>query len=169
MLRKTIVVFSVLALALFSGCTSKEKEGATAEAPDFKLEDLSAKKVRLSDLKGRVVLIEFWATWCPPCRAEIPAIERLHKEYGGKGLTVLAVSMDEGGWDEVKAFVKESKISYTVLKGTEEVSSKYKVRLIPATFLVDKQGNIAKRYMGGGTSEAVEQDIKALLERSGSV
>ena len=163
MSRKAIVVISIIALALFAGCTSKEKEGATAAAPDFTLQDLSGKKVRLADFKGKVVLIEFWATWCPPCRAEIPTIERLHAQYGSKGLTVLAIALDEGGWDEVKAFAAEHKISYTVLKGTEDVSSKYMVRLIPSTFLVDKEGNIKKRYMGGGSSEAVEQDIKALL------
>jgi len=163
MSKKAIVVISIIALALFAGCTSKEKAGETAAAPDFTLQDLSGKKVRLADLKGKVVLLEFWATWCPPCRAEIPTIERLHAQYGSKGLTVLAIALDEGGWDEVKAFVTEHKISYTVLKGTDDVSTKYMVRLIPSTFLVDKEGNIKKRYMGGSSSEAVEQDIKALL------
>jgi len=163
MSRKTIVMISIISLALFAGCTSKEKEAASSAAPDFTLQDMAGKKVRLADLKGRVVLIEFWATWCPPCRAEIPAIERLHTQYGDKGLTVLAVAMDEGGWDGVKAFATERKITYTVLRGTEDVSAKYMVRLIPATFLVDKQGVIRKQFMGGGGSEAVEQEIKALL------
>ena len=163
MSKKAIVIVSIVTLALFAGCTIKEKEGATAAAPDFTLQDISGKKVRLADLKGRVVMLEFWATWCPPCRAEIPAVERLHREYGDKGLTVLAITLDEGGWDEVKAFIAESKISYTVLKGTEDVSAEYKIRLIPATFLIDKEGNIRKQYMGGGSNEALEQEIKALL------
>jgi peroxiredoxin len=164
MSQKAIVAISLIALALFAGCTSKDKDkgGDSAAAPDFTLQDNSGKKVRLAELKGKVVLLEFWATWCPPCRAEIPVIERLHKLYGDKGLTVLAISMDEGGWDEVKAFAKERKISYTVLKGTEDVSSEYMVRLIPATFLIDKEGKIKKQYMGG-SNEALEQDIKALL------
>ena len=163
MSRKAIVMISIITLALFAGCPIKEKKGATAAAPDFTLQDNSGKQVRLADLKGRVVLLEFWATWCPPCRAEIPAIERLHTQYGSKGLTVLAVSLDEGGWDEVKSFATEHKISYTVLRGTEDVSAKYMVRLIPSMFLIDKQGNIMKQYMGGGNVEAVEQEIKALL------
>jgi peroxiredoxin len=163
MSRKAIVMISIITLALFAGCTSKDKEGATAAAPDFTLQDVSGKKVRLADLKGRVVLLEFWATWCPPCRAEIPSIEHLHKQYGGKGLTILAVALDEGGWDVVKAFVAEQKITYTVLKGTEDVSAKYMVRLIPATFIIDKQGLIRKQFMGGGGNENVEQEIKALL------
>lgn len=160
---KAIVIFSIITLALFAGCTSKEKEVASEAAPDFTLQDISGKKVRLADLKGRVVMLEFWATWCPPCRAEIPAIERLHTQYGGKGLTILAIALDEGGWDGVKAFAADRKISYAVLQGTEDVSSKYMVRLIPSTFLIDKEGNIRKRYMGGGSNEALEQEIKALL------
>jgi peroxiredoxin len=156
-------MISIITFALFAGCTSKEKIAATEAAPDFTLQDISGKKVRLADLKGRVVLLEFWATWCPPCRAEIPAIERLHTQYGGKGLTVLAIALDAGGWDGVKAFAAEHKISYTVLQGSEDVSAKYMVRLIPATFLIDKMGNIKKQYMGGGSNEDVEQVIKALL------
>jgi thiol-disulfide isomerase/thioredoxin len=165
MSRKTIVLISIITLALFAGCTSKDKDkqGATVAAPDFTLQDVSGKKVRLADLKGRVVMLEFWATWCPPCREEIPTLERLHKEYSGKGLTILAVSLDEGGWDEVKAFVAVRKITYTVLRGTEDVSTLYKIRLIPAMFLIDKEGNIKKQYMGGGSTEDVEQMIKALL------
>ena len=165
MSRKTIAIFSIITLLLIAGCTNKanEKESATAAAPDFTLQDISGKKVRLADLKGKVVMLEFWATWCPPCRAEIPAIERLHTQYSGKGLTILAIALDEGGWDEVKAFVAEQKISYPVLKGTDDVSAKYMVRLIPSMFLVDKLGNIKKQYMGGGNIEAVEREIKALL------
>jgi peroxiredoxin len=163
MSHKTIVVISIVALVLFAGCTEKEKAVATASAPDFTLQDLSGKKVHLADLKGRVVLLEFWATWCPPCRAEIPAMERLHAQYGSKGLTVLAIALDEGGWDGVKAFAAERKISYTVLRGSDDVSSKYMVRLIPSTFLIDKEGNIRKQFMGGGSDTSVEQEIKALL------
>jgi len=163
MSKKAVVMISIIALALFAGCTNKGKEGATSAAPDFTLQDTSGKKVRLADLKGKVVLLEFWATWCPPCRAEIPAIERLHAQYGGKGLTVLAIAVDEGGWDGVKSFAVEHKISYTVLQGTEDVSAKYMVRLIPTMFLIDKQGLIKKQYMGGGSDDSLEQEIKALL------
>ena len=162
MSKKAIFIVGIITLALLAGCTSKKKEGATSAAPDFTLQDISGKKVRLADLKGKVVMLEFWATWCPPCRAEIPAIERLHTQYGGKGLTILAIALDEGGWDEVKAFVAERKISYPVLKGTEDVSTDYKIRLIPETVLIDKEGNIKKQYMGG-RYEKKKKEIKALL------
>jgi peroxiredoxin len=162
-MSKNLLAAVIVILALLPGCTSKEKESASAVAPDFTLQDLSGKKVTLSDLKGSVVLLEFWATWCPPCRASVPGIERLHRAYDGKGLKVLAISFDEGGWDKVKDFVAEHKITYSVLKGTDDVSAKYRVRMIPAAYLVDKQGIIRKQYMGAGNDEELEKEIKALL------
>jgi thiol-disulfide isomerase/thioredoxin len=159
---KNLLTAAIVILALLPGC-SKEKGSSPGVAPDFTLQDLSGKKVTLSGLKGSVVLLEFWATWCPPCRASIPGIERLHKTYGNKGLTVLAISFDEGGWDKVRDFVAEHKITYSVLKGTDDVSAKYLVRMIPAAYLVDKQGIIRKQYMGAGSDEELEKEIKALL------
>jgi thiol-disulfide isomerase/thioredoxin len=119
--------------------------------------------VRLSNYGGRVVLLEFWATWCPPCRASIPGIEKLHEKYGDKGLTVLAVSVDDGGWDDVRAFVRENGIKYSVLKGTEEVASAYGARSIPMLLLIDRTGAIARRYLGAGNDDDLEQDIRSLL------
>jgi peroxiredoxin len=159
MLKKAVAAVLLLA-ALMIACTRAEKDGA---APDFTLKDLSGKNVKLSALKGRVVLVEFWATWCPPCRTSIPALEKLHRAYAAKGLTILAVSMDEGSWDDVRAFAKEEKMTYTVLQGTEEVSSQYAVRMIPATFLVDRQGTIQNRYLGEMSEERIEKDVQALL------
>jgi peroxiredoxin len=160
---KNILAAGIIILALLTGCMSREKAGATAAAPDFKLKDLSGKDVKLSDQKGKVVLVEFWATWCPPCRTSIPGLERLHKVYGGKGLTILAISVDEGGWDHVREFITEHKATYTVLQGTDDVSSRYQVRMIPAMYLVDKQGIIKKQYLGGGSEEELEKAIQALL------
>jgi thiol-disulfide isomerase/thioredoxin len=124
---------------------------------------MSGKTVRLSDYKGKVVLLEFWATWCPPCRASVPGLEKLHKAYKDKGLVLLAVSMDEGGWDEVQSYVKESGITYTVLKGTEDVAMKYRVINIPMMLVLNKEGKIAKRYLGMANDEDLENDIKAIL------
>jgi peroxiredoxin len=160
---KSLLAAAIVILALLPGCTSKEQGTASAAAPDFTLQDLSGKKVTLSGLKGSVVLLEFWATWCPPCRESIPGIERLHKAYGGKGLTVLAISFDEGGWDKVRNFTAEHQITYSVLKGTDDVSTKYQVRMIPAMYLVDRQGIIRKQYMGAGNDEELEKEIKTLL------
>lgn len=162
MFNKTVAA-ALLTAALFTGCVSKEKEGAVQAAPDFTLKDLAGREVRLSDQKGRVVLVEFWATWCPPCRTSIPALEKLHAAYAGKGLTILAVSMDEGGVDKIRAFAAEYKITYTVLQGTTPVADKYSVRMIPATYLVDRQGIIQKHYLGGMSEDRIEEDIRSLL------
>ncbi|MGC1453923.1 MAG: TlpA disulfide reductase family protein [Nitrospirota bacterium] len=159
---KRFVVLSIIAMALLAGCTDR---GARLDsmAADFSLQDMSGKTVKLSDYKGKVVLLEFWATWCPPCRASVPGLEKLHKAYKDKGLVLLAVSMDEGGWDEVRSFIKESGITYTILKGTEDVAKKYQVRSIPLMLVLDKEGKISKRYLGMGSDEDLEKDIKASL------
>jgi len=159
---KRFIVLSIVEMALLAGCTDKGVQRDTA-ASDFSLQDMSGKTVRLSDYKGKVVLLEFWATWCPPCRASVPGLEKLHKAYKDKGMVLLAVSMDDGGWDEVKSFMKESGITYTVLKGTEDVAMKYDVRSIPMMLVLNKEGRIARRYLGMGSDEDLEKDIKAGL------
>jgi len=162
MLKKSVLIGMVV-LGLAAGCTRSGNDAATAAAPDFMLQDLAGKHVRLADLKGSVVLVEFWATWCPPCRESIPGMERLNKAYRDKGLVVLGVSLDTSGADTVKSFVRESGISYPILQGSEEVASKYMVRAIPAMFLVNKEGMIARQYLGGAEGDTLEKDIKALL------
>jgi thiol-disulfide isomerase/thioredoxin len=163
MLRvKRFVVLSIVVMALLAGCTDKGAQPDTMPS-DFSLQDMSGKTVRLSDYKGKVVLLEFWATWCPPCRESVPGLEKLHKEYKDRGLVLLAVSMDEGGWDEVRSFITESKITYSVLKGTEDIAIKYQVRAIPMMLVLNKEGKIAKRYLGMGSDEDLEKDIKAIL------
>jgi peroxiredoxin len=132
-------------------------------ATDFALQDLNGNTVRLADYRGKVVLLDFWATWCPPCRASIPGIEKIYKTYKDKGLVVLAVSLDDGGWEAVKSFIAENGITYTVLKGTEEVSANYNVRTIPMMLILDKDGRISKRYLGFGNEEDMEKDIRPLL------
>ena len=128
MFRK-VLVLSILVMSLLFGCNARNETSASAS--DFKLQDLNGKIVKLSDFKGKAVLIDFWATWCPPCREAIPGIEKLHKNYGGKGLVVLSISLDEGDWDSVKSFVTEHGITYPVLRGTEDVASQFQVRTIP--------------------------------------
>jgi thiol-disulfide isomerase/thioredoxin len=162
LMLKKISVFFILSMALSFGCTSKSAQTDSAPA-DFTLQDISGKSVTLSDYKGKVVLLEFWATWCPPCRASVPGLEKLHKLYKDKGLVVLAVSMDEGGWDVVRSFVKEYGITYAVLKGTEDVAVHYQVRSIPMLIVLNREGKISKQYLGFGNDEDLEKDIKAYL------
>jgi thiol-disulfide isomerase/thioredoxin len=160
MFRKALVL-SILAMALLFGCTARNE--TSAAAPDFKLQDLNGKTIRLSDFKGKPVLLDFWATWCPPCRASIPGIEKLYKKYSGKGLVVLSISLDQGEWDSVKSFSTEQGITYPVLKGTEDVASQFQVRTIPMLVIINKQGKTVKRYLGMGDDNELEMDIKSVL------
>ncbi len=161
---KRFVIPAIIVMALAAGCTDKGAQPGSPAAPDFTLQDMSGKTVKLSDQKGKVVLLEFWATWCPPCRAAVPGLEQLHKAYKDKGLVVLAVSMDQGGWDEVKSFVAEKHITYTVLKGTDTVGEQYQVRSIPMTLILNKEGKVSRRYLGMGSDEELEKDVKAVLQ-----
>lgn len=163
MIVKRSALIFVLVAAFVAGCTDKSMPPDASTPFDFSLQDMTGKTVKLSDYTGKVVLLEFWATWCPPCRESVPGLEKLHKAYKDKGLVVLAVSVDNGGWDEVKSFIAQQGITYRVLKGTDEVSAEYRVRSIPMTLLVNRTGKIAKRYLGGGYDEDLEKDVKALL------
>ena len=159
---RNVLTISVLVIALLSGCTEKGAQ-RDRHAADFTLQDMSGKSITLSDYKGKVVVLEFWATWCPPCRASVPGLEKLHTTFKDKGVAVLAVSVDQGGWDEVRSFIASNGITYTVLKGTDDVAAEYQVRSIPMLLVIDKQGNIAKRYLGMGYDDELEKDIKAYL------
>lgn len=140
---------------------------SAAPAPDFTLADLGGKKVSLSSFKGTVVLLNFWATWCGPCRAEMPALNKLYLDLRDKGLAVLAVSVDDSE-KSVRAFMKQRKFSFPVLMDTEkEVSfDSYAVMGLPTTVLVDKKGMIAETIIGEREwdSPQMKEKILRLLE-----
>ena len=161
---RKLAFLSVLVFLLAASCTRSEKPAATGSmAPNFTLQDIEGRNVALRDLKGKVVLLEFWATWCAPCRVSIPAIEKIYAAYEGKGLAILGISMDGGDWDSVKAFGKDFGISYPILRGDDAVSQKYMVRTIPMFILIDREGNIRHRFLGAGNEDKIEKEIKTLL------
>ena len=138
-------------------------------APDFAVVDLSGKTVRLSALRGRVVLVNVWATWCPPCREEMPSMERLYKRLGGPDFELLAVSEDEGGIDGVRRFVKDLGVTFPVLYDPErQVGSRFGVWGYPETFVIDRSGYVVERVIGPRTWDSAAQ-VEALqaLMRSG--
>jgi peroxiredoxin len=133
-------------------------------APDFELPDVNGKKVKLSDFKGKVIILNFWATWCPPCRAEIPGFIELYKKYKDKGVEIIGISLDEGGVKDVVPFMKEFGINYHILIGNYKVTQDYGgIRGIPTTFVIDKKGNIRAKYVGYRPKEVFERDIIMLL------
>jgi peroxiredoxin len=137
-----------------------------AEAPDFSLPSLEGGAVTLSALRGQVVFLNFWATWCPPCREEMPSIERLHREFKDQELAVLAVDVDESP-NVVAKFVKNFRLSFPVLLDTgSEVSSRYGVGGLPTTILVDRRGRVVGAAIGprDWASPAGRALIRSLLE-----
>ena len=163
MFKRPLVV-SILVLAVLMGCTrSDERAAASGDAPNFKLQDLDGKSVQLSDFKGKLVVLDFWATWCQPCRDSIPGMAKLSKDYADKGLVILAISLDGGASGEIKTFQQEHGMTYTVLMGTEDVASLYSVRTIPMMIVLDKSGKIQKRYLGAGNEDDIEKTVKQLL------
>jgi len=132
-------------------------------APDFVLNDASGKPVRLSDLRGKVVLLNFWATWCAPCRVEIPWFVEFQKTNQDAGFTTLGVSLDEDGWDAVKPYIDQHKINYPVMVGNDDLAQMYGAASLPTTFIIDKSGRIAATHVGLCGKSEYEGDIRAVF------
>lgn len=136
----------------------------SSDMPNFELKDLDNKLVKSSDYKGQVILINFWATWCPPCKREIPEFIELYKKYQKDGFVILGVALDD--LESVKKFKSAYKINYPVLIGNQDILKKYgNIRGIPTSFLIGKDGKIKQRYDGYRPIEVFERDIKSELKR----
>ena len=134
------------------------------KAPNFSLKTYDGKIIELAKLKGNVVVVNFWATWCPPCRAEIPDFIKVYEAYKSKGLEIIGVSLDEDGWSKVNPFVEKYKMNFPVVLGTMEIVRQYGgIEGIPTTFVVDKDGNVAGMQVGMLSKEALEQKVNSLL------
>ncbi len=159
-MKKLILLAVLITLAILPAC-SKEKGGGKgapaalskavegAAAPDFTVKDLEGKDVNLASLKGSVVLVNFWATWCPPCKEEIPSMIKLNSAMAGKAFRMLAISIDEGGKDAVQKFFKGNNGLPTYLDTEGKISQLYGTTGVPETFIVDRQGIIRKKIVGG--------------------
>ena len=150
-MKKYIYVVLLLLTVVFAACSRQEEPVVEGKvAPDFALTDLAGRQVRLSDYRGKVVLLNFWATWCPPCREEIPSMVRLNQSMAGKPFQMLAVSIDEGGKDAVERYFKNSGLVLPALLDTDHrISGRYGTTGVPETFVLDKKGVILKKVVGG--------------------
>ena len=166
-LLTTVLMVSTLAV----GCTSSPKATATTAedngrkaAANFSLPDSDGVKVALADYKGKVVLLNFWATWCGPCKIEIPWFIEFNKTYKDRGFAVLGVSLDDDGWKSVRPYLAEKRIDYTVVLGNDQVSKSYgDVDSLPTTFIIDRDGRIAFVHMGLVGKDTYEKEIRRLL------
>jgi peroxiredoxin len=133
-------------------------------APDLRLSDASGKAVALTDYRGKVVLLDFWATWCTGCKEEIPWFSEFQSRYGAKGFAVVGVSMDDGGWNVVNPFLAENNVPYRMLLGDKPTAQRFGITNLPDTYLIDRTGRVAASYMGTLVKrEGVERRIKTLL------
>jgi thiol-disulfide isomerase/thioredoxin len=140
------------------------QDTARTPAPDWQLNDLNGKAVSFSDFRGKVVILDFWATWCAPCRVEIPHFVELQKRYGDKGLAMIGVSLDEHGPEIVKKFVRQLGVNYPIVMGNQKVVEAYGgIVAVPTTFVIDRQGRIASRHIGYEDKAAFEEEIRSLL------
>jgi len=133
-------------------------------APDFVLQSLDGQQVRLSDYRGKAVLLNFWATWCAPCKIEMPWFVDLQKQYAAEGLQVIGVAMDDSGDEAIAKFAKEMGVNYPVLIGKEAVGDAYGgVEFLPTTFFIDRQGKVVERVFGLVSHSDIEDNVKKAL------
>ena len=161
---KRILLLSLAVLAMMVSGVRAELP-VLGKAPAWKLKDLQGKEVSSADFKGKVVVVDFWATWCPPCRAEIPGYIALQKKYADKGLVIIGISVDEDGAKAVAPFAKAKGINYPVLLFNDDVVAAFGgIEGIPTTFLIDQDGNIRDKKVGVADEADYEKRIVQLLQ-----
>lgn len=156
---------AVMLLAATSPLWRKTGIALNAPAPDFRLPKLEGGISSLADFSGRVVLLDFWATWCKDCREEMPTLDRLHRQLKDRGFSVVAISLDEDGRRAVAPLVSRHDLTYPVLLADRNISIAYRVRGLPTAFLLDQKGVVIRRYVGVIEPDMLENDILMLLER----
>jgi len=167
MKKRTISI--LIAVTVFSFLMiNQEKQSVSAEnkkAPDFTLTNLNGKTVKLSDFKDKLIILDFWATHCPPCIQKIPDFIKLYNKYKNKGLVIIGISLDRGDVERVKRFCRNKGVNYPVVIGNYEVTKSYGgIRYIPTTFIIDKNRNIVKKFIGYTSIDTFESEIKKLLK-----
>lgn len=160
---------------LMAGCATQESSAAQKDlkarkpAPPFTLRDADGRNVSLSDYKGKVVLLNFWATWCGPCKIEIPWFVEFEQKYKDRGFAVLGIAMDDEGWEVVKPYLTKTKVNYRILVGNDKIAADYGgVDSLPTSFVIDKTGQIAGTHVGLVSKSEYENQIVQLLGGGGA-
>jgi peroxiredoxin len=167
-----VVVAFVVALMLYVGYHHARSGPSFAPhltqsslAPDFSLESLDGKTMRLSDLRGKAVLLNFWATWCGPCKIEMPWFVELQNRYASQGLQILGVAMDDASKEDIGKFAKEMGVNYPILIGKESVGDQYGgVPALPESFLISRDGKIVDKIIGLRGKAEIEDSVKKALD-----
>jgi peroxiredoxin len=180
LLRRTLLISAtaLLVACFFTGCSSPRGVKAQSlkpdkdrrSAPEFSLKDADGKSVRLEDYKGKVVLLDFFATWCGPCKIEIPWFMEFERKHKDKGFNVVGVSMDDEGWEVVKPFLAGLGVNYRVVIGNDATAQLYGgVDALPTTFLIDRTGKIAAVHIGLASKKDFEDGVEQLLQAPGGI
>src|SRR5713226_855856 len=167
-----VVVVLVVAFMLYFGYHQARRNSSSTPritqftvAPDFSLETLDGPTMRLSDLRGKAVLLNFWATWCGPCKIETPWLVELQNQYGSQGLQVIGVAMDDSGKEDIAKFAKDMGVNYPVLLGKEAVGDAYGgVPALPESFFIGRDGKIVDKIIGLKGRAEIEDSIKKALD-----
>ncbi len=161
--KRSLVFLLLMSMVMFTGC-SMAQESAPKKAPDFSLPDVEGRTVRLSDYNGKVVMLNFFAAWCPPCGAEIPDFVEMINTRDSEKFMIIGISVERGGAAALKKFAAEKKINYPVLMDDGIVSGAYgPIYSIPTTFIIDKEGNITQKIIGSRAKKDFEKIIEPLL------
>lgn len=165
-----VVVAFVVTLMLYLGYHKARGAGLTSHltqssvAPDFTLESLDGRSLRLSDLRGKAVLLNFWATWCGPCKIEMPWFVDFQKQYGSQGLQIVGVAMDDASKADIAKFAKDMGVNYPILIGKESVGDQYGgVPALPESFVISRDGKIMDKIIGLRGKAEIEDSIKKAL------
>jgi thiol-disulfide isomerase/thioredoxin len=166
-----VVVALMVALMLYVGFHMARRTGSTPRiakstvAPDFSLESLDGKSVRLSDLRGKAVLLNFWATWCGPCKIEMPWFVELQNQYGAQGLQIVGVAMDDASKEDIAKFAKNMGVNYPILIGKESIGDQYGgIPALPESFFIGRDGKIVDKIIGLKGKGEIEDAIKSALK-----
>jgi thiol-disulfide isomerase/thioredoxin len=165
-----VVVALVVALMLYVGFHMARRTGSTPRiakstvAPDFSLESLDGKSVRLSDLRGKAVLLNFWATWCSPCKIEMPWFVELQNQYGAQGLQIVGVAMDDASKEDIAKFAKDMGVNYPILIGKESIGDQYGgIPALPESFFIGRDGKMVDKIIGLKGKGEIEEAVKKAL------
>ena len=164
---KAAIVLATVVLGLSvstAWAVTLKPEAQRKRAPNFELKDAQGKTVQLAEFSGKVVLLDFWATWCAPCKSAMPWINELAEKYRSEGFEVVGISMDEQGWEVVNPFLAKVKVNYPILMGTRRVAYLYgDVESLPLMFFLDRQQRIAAIHVGAASRKDFEKTLKQLL------
>jgi cytochrome c biogenesis protein CcmG/thiol:disulfide interchange protein DsbE len=162
-MKAAILAAALIALVSAPLSADIAKPAARKTAVDFSLPGRDGKALKLSSLKGKVVLLDFWATWCTGCKVEIPWFIEFDKAYRAKGLAAVGVSMDDEGWKTIEPYLKKNPISYPIVAGNFDTAAPYNITALPVTVLIDRKGRVAAQHVGVVDKKSFEVELKQLL------